>query len=122
MPRILLVEDHIGVRAVFEDILIDEGYEVDTTQTIRDGEELLRRSTYDLLIVDGQLPDGTGMVLADQAAKSDIPTLIVTGYDFTMRELTEDPERYNVLSKPIRSHELVEAVRTALERRQGDTD
>ena len=55
MPRILLIEDNIDVCTVFENILIDEGYEVDTTQTIRHGEEFLRCSTYDLLIADGRL-------------------------------------------------------------------
>jgi len=118
MPRILLIEDNIDVCTVFENILIDEGYEVDTTQTIRHGEEFLRCSTYDLLIADGRLPGGTGMLLADQVAKSDIPALIVTGYGFTMPELTKDPERYNILLKPIRSREFIAAVKAALEHRQ----
>ena len=115
MPRILYVEDDVDVRSAYEQVLIAEGYEVDATQTIRGGEELLRRSTYDLLIADGRLPDGTGEVLADQAAKLDIPALIVTGYAFIMRQLTKDPERYKVLLKPIRPEELLVAIAQALD-------
>jgi DNA-binding NtrC family response regulator len=96
MPRILLIEDDFDVRTVSEHILIDAGFQVDTTQTITAGRELLRCRTYDLVIADGRLPDGTGMELADEAAERDIPALIVTGYAFILRELTKCPGRYNV--------------------------
>jgi DNA-binding NtrC family response regulator len=120
MPRILLIEDDFDVRTVFEHILIDADFQVDTTQTITAGKELLRFRTYDLVIADGRLPDGTGTELADEAAERDIPVLIVTGYAFIMRELTKCPGRYNVLLKPMRPTELVVAVKATLEQRQPD--
>jgi DNA-binding NtrC family response regulator len=120
MPRILLIEDDIDVCPVFEHILLSEGYQVDSAQTMVAGRELLRHRVYDLVVADGRLPDGTGMEIADQAREKGIPSVIVTGYAFILRELAQNPDRYTVLLKPMRSVELLEAVTRALEDRQYD--
>jgi len=115
MPRILLVEDDIDVCTVLENILIDEAYEVDPTQTIRDGEEFLRCSTYDLLIADGRRRNGIGGSGGEIRYPCPDRDRIRLSYDGA----NQNPERYNALLKPIRRCELIEAVRAALERRPG---
>ena len=124
MARILLVEDDTNVRVIFEHVLFDAGYDVDATQTILGGEELLRRRDYDLIVADGRLPDGTGIALADRAKDKGIPALIATGYAFTLS--ADDPgvdlAKYNLLLKPVRPDELVEAVRKALNEEDGESE
>jgi DNA-binding NtrC family response regulator len=120
MPRILLIEDDADVRAVFEHILLAEGYEVDATGTITGGRGLLASRRYDLVLSDGRLPDGTGMELADQAAERDVPALIITGYAFILNELSREKEKYDFLLKPMRPPELVDAVNRALRRGRCD--
>ena len=77
MARILLVEDDPEVLLVFEQVLRDEAYEVDTSETFSGGRDHLELRHYDLLITDGRLPDGTGLGLADIAHGKSIPALIV---------------------------------------------
>ena len=116
MPRILLVEDDPGVRAVFEEILRGAGYDVDAAGTCAGGSELLRARDYDLLVTDGRLPDGTGVRLADEARLKEIATLIVTGYPFGLleRDRALDLTKYLVLRKPLRPEELLGEVALAL--------
>jgi DNA-binding NtrC family response regulator len=109
MSRILLVEDDHNVRVLLEHVLIDAGYEVDSTATVAEATSLLDSGvTYELLLADGRLPDGTGMALADLAQASGIKTLIITGYAFQLA--SQDLGRYEFLMKPVRPAELIEAI------------
>jgi DNA-binding NtrC family response regulator len=110
MGRILLVEDEYNVRVLLEHVLIDAGYEVDSAATVAEAKSLLDSVRYDLVLADGRLPDGTGMMLADQAEESGIKALIITGYAFQLAELG----RYEFLMKPVRPAELVGAIERIL--------
>jgi two-component system, NtrC family, response regulator HydG len=110
MPRILLVEDDTAVRLVLIEILFDAGYEVDAAQSLKAGAAILDGGPrFDLVITDYRLPDGNGMALVDKARRCSTPTLIITGDD---RDL--DPEKYAVLTKPMRPGAFLAAVRAAL--------
>jgi DNA-binding response OmpR family regulator len=108
MTRILLVEDDLDAQVLMEGVLIDGGYEVDVTDTEDSARDLLTYVAYDLVIVDARLPDGTGMAVADDARENDTKASIVTGCAFTLPHGTFD--RYEVLLKPFRPNELLDAV------------
>jgi DNA-binding NtrC family response regulator len=112
MTRILLVEDDHNVRVLLEHVLIDGGYVVDSTTTVAEAKSLLDSVGYELLLADGRLPDGTGMVLAEYAQASGVKTLIITGYAFQLA--SQDLGRYEFLMKPVRPAELIEAIDRAL--------
>ena len=82
--RILLVEDERDVRLILEHVLIDAGYAVDTAETASGARELLDGGSYDVLLADARLPDGTGMDLCDAAAELGVKCLVMTGYAFTL--------------------------------------
>lgn len=112
MSRILLVEDDPGVLALFEDVLLAAGYQVDTAETFRAADELLAFRDYALLLSDGWLPGGTGMTLADHAKLKGIPALIVTAY-IDKLQLPGSPiswANYAVLPKPITPNALIDGV------------
>ena len=111
MSRILVVVDDADVRFIVEHILLEAGYEVDATGTMNGGVEMLHRRTYDLVLADGKLPDGTGLDVADMAVGKGIKALIVTGYAFT---LPPDADRHEILLKPLRPREIVDAVERTL--------
>jgi DNA-binding NtrC family response regulator len=113
MPRILLVEDDANVRTLIEHVLLHEGYEVDTTGTASGGTELVRCRSYDLVVADGKLPDGTGMEVADAATERGMRAIIITGYAFTLP--IEDRDRYEVMLKPLRPGELISAIERVLQ-------
>ena len=70
----------------------------------------LERQSYDLLVTDARLPDGTGMKVADRAAGMGMWALIITGYAFAYPELS----RYAFLLKPIRPNELLTEIERML--------
>jgi len=115
MPRILMIEDDTDVRLLFENVLVDDGYEVDTAETVKAGCERLDHQPYDLVISDGRLPDGIGTTLADMARGKGIPAMIITGCALWLHEKGGvDLSSYNMLSKPVRPRELLKAVARTL--------
>lgn len=114
MPRILLVEDDPELRILVEHVLLDADYEVDSCETVEGGSELLERRGYDLVIADGRLQDGTGMMLADNARSRGIAALIMTGYAFVLQRAGIDLAQYDVLLKPISPEELLGSIEKAL--------
>jgi two-component system, NtrC family, response regulator HydG len=113
MARILLVEDDFDVRQVMEHVLIDGGHQVDKADAVPRAEQLLASRSYDLVLADGRLVNGTGMELADQAVEKGAAVLIVTGYAFDLPK--DGLKRFEYLLKPVSPNELIQAVDRALQ-------
>ena len=61
--RILLVDDHVDTCAALEKLLARRGHRVVTAHDVRSAIEAARGDSFDLLISDMGLPDGTGVEL-----------------------------------------------------------
>ena len=61
--RILLVDDHVDTCAALEKLLARRGHHVVTAHDVRSAIEAARSDSFDLLISDMGLPDGTGVEL-----------------------------------------------------------
>ncbi len=59
VARILLVEDEPVVRRLFTTILSADGFEVQSTGLKSEARRMLEESTFDLIVSDYTLPDGT---------------------------------------------------------------
>lgn len=114
MARILLVEDDEDVRTLLEHVLLAERYEVDAAATVEDARALLERNHYHLLLTDMALPDGTGLQIAEQASRRGTSSIILTAYAFRYPQAAL--ARFDVLLKPVRPAELLEAVSKVLQR------
>ena len=112
MQRILLVEDDPDLRMLLEHVLLGAGYEVDTAATVAAANAQLDDASYDLVLADGRLEDGTGMMVAEKAIAAGGKALIITGYAFDLPR--EQLGRYDYLLKPVRPSELLEEVARAL--------
>jgi DNA-binding NtrC family response regulator len=106
--RILFIEDDEDVRSLIEDLLLDEGYEVEGFERIAPALAKLASHRYDLVLTDGLLPDGTGLVVAARATQRAIPVLIFSG--FTDQLPQNELAKYTVLKKPGDLGRLVETV------------
>ncbi|HEV2548204.1 MAG TPA: response regulator, partial [Stellaceae bacterium] len=113
MARVLLVEDDLDVRPLLEHILLtDPQYEVTAVESVANATALLATQPFDLVVTDVNLPDGSGLRIADRAKEKGIRTLVITAYGLSLNP--GDLASYDYLLKPLRVHELLDAVRRAL--------
>lgn len=106
--RILLVEDDADLVPILSAVLRTEGYAVDIARTLADAHKCLGSPDYDLVIADLRLPDGNGLEIAERASTEGVKTAILSGYLHQLSPETAD--RYEVMVKPMRPVELIDAV------------
>ena len=79
--RILLVEDHEDTRGVLLRLMTRWGHKVTGVASLAQARETLAAGTFDLLLSDVGLPDGTGYdVVAALREKSAIPAVAMSGF------------------------------------------
>ena len=76
-PRILSVDNHEDTLVMLEQLLGAYGYELATTNTVREGVELARAEDFDLFLLDYRLADGTGKDLCKRIREFDPETPIL---------------------------------------------
>jgi len=79
--RILLVDDHQDTCTALERLLVRRGHLVAAAHNVRSAMEAAARNSFDLLISDIALPDGTGTeLMAYLHAISHIPGIAISGF------------------------------------------
>ena len=78
--KILLLEDDQILSESLADFLVRNGYDVDLALNMEEAEDLSFENTYDLYLLDINLPDGTGLELlqALRHAEDTTPTIFIT--------------------------------------------
>ncbi|MGD1019091.1 MAG: sigma-54 dependent transcriptional regulator [Verrucomicrobiia bacterium] len=82
IEKILIVEDDKSLRKCLEESLRNKRYSVFPAGSLREARELLARETFDVLVTDLRLPDGTSLdLLKELAARPQRPlTIVMTGH------------------------------------------
>lgn len=82
MDKLLIVEDDPSLN---EGLVFDlelDNYQVDSAFNLEDAERKIKSNHYDLIVLDGNLPDGSGFSLCKSIKeKSDTPVIFLTGKD-----------------------------------------
>ncbi len=82
MTRLLFVEDDEALSLGIEFTLKEEGYEVLRAASLQAGKNIFENEDLDLIILDINLPDGSGYSLCKYIrTKSDIPIMFLTALD-----------------------------------------
>jgi excisionase family DNA binding protein len=81
-PRILVVDDEVGIRELLSKTLALAEYDVDLAPDGRLALEKLRLFQYDLLITDLKMPgvDGLSVIRETRRFHPELPIVIITGY------------------------------------------
>ena len=85
MHKILLIEDDITLGNGIRLALQNASLQISLCHTLAEGRNVLDRECFDLLILDINLPDGSGLDLLNEVRKiSAIPIILLTANDMEM--------------------------------------
>ena len=116
--KIFLLEDDDAIGTGLKYSLEKEKYEVCHVKTKKDAMDILGKESFDLCILDINLPDGNGYdVCRSVKEKEDVPVIFLTASDAEVNvvmglEMGAD----DYICKPFRINELMARIRTVLRR------
>jgi DNA-binding response OmpR family regulator len=117
--RILLVDDEPGLRRTLSDRLRKEGYGVETAANGVIASEMARKSDYDLIILDLNLPAKNGLAVCQELRRDgkNVAVLMLTARDGVADKITGlklGADDY--MTKPFESAELMARIEALLRR------
>jgi DNA-binding NtrC family response regulator len=118
--KVLILDDDSAVRELLVAVL-DDQYEVSQADSAAALQKLFPLDPPDVVLLDVQLPDASGMDLLPQIKKNwpDTEVILLSGHG-TITMAVEAGKRgaYNFLSKPFENEKLLADVKCAIERKE----
>jgi two-component system, cell cycle response regulator len=117
---VLVVDDELFFRRLYADLLISNGYQVETVASGEDAVVRLRAGGIDLAVIDLVMPGIDGLEVLEQARQLENPpeVILATGHatvETAITALKKGARDY--LVKPFDPAELLHVVRTCVEQR-----
>lgn len=125
MVKILVIEDNARMLQAIRDVLASEHHTVDCVNNAKDAMHLLSSFTYDVMIVDWEMPDMSGVEFIKdfRSGGGNTPVLMLTGRSATSDKVFGlDCGADYYLTKPLDSMELLGFVRASLRRTPQPTE
>lgn len=116
--RILVVDDEPDLRTLYELTLLREGYLVDAAATVQEAQALLVQQSFDLVITDMRLPDGTGIDLLKgvRAQQRRERCIVITAYGSAENAVESlKAGAFDYLTKPVDLKQFRGVVAAALQ-------
>ena len=115
--KILIIDDSTELRSLLESILPYSGYRAVSATSGQDGLALAEQMRPDLILLDLELPDTTGLEVLEALEQQDlsIPTIMMTGYG--SEGVASDALRLGALGylvKPFTTEEVLSSIERAL--------
>ena len=119
MLSILFVEDDDTIAMGVEYSLKQDGFQVSLANRLEEARDLLKRQSFDLVLLDLGLPDGSGYALCKEIrAAGDMPIIILSARDEEASiVLGLDLGADDYITKPFRLRELISRMKAVLRRR-----
>ena len=118
-PLVLVVDDEISLQTLIFDAL-DPDYRIITAHNGREGVDKAAKIKPDIILMDVMMPDMGGYdairLLQNNTETRNIPVVVMTAQNFddsTMQLIKQESNVAVFLSKPFRTKQLREAVKTA---------
>ena len=119
MKRILIVEDDAMIASGLVYALEQEGYTITHSKTVNETEAALAQNRFDLVILDMQLPDGTGFDARQKIRDTAVIFLTVVDDEGNIvRAFEGGADDY--ITKPFRLRELLVRIKRTLNTQGGD--
>ncbi len=109
MAKILIVEDDRNTLSGLEEILSEEGYEVEGVESAKKALKSLANDKFNILLTDLKMPDMSGMELYERSlpVAPEMKTIVMTAYS-SVKDAVEAMKKgvYEYLTKPLDLDEL----------------
>ena len=123
--RILVIDDDEGMCYTLTRMVEEEGHEVQSADTLKEGLEMIRSGRFDVVFLDVRLPDGSGIqaIPRVQTIASPPEIIIVTGYgDKDGAKTALKSGVWDYIEKPARIDALRLSLKRALQYRRQNTN
>lgn len=119
--HILIVDDELAQLASLEELMDLSGYSVKTANGGIKAIEHLHNTSFDVILLDLNMPQGSGFDVIDYVIANEIPVKVIvvsgeTDFDSTKRALKQGA--YDFIKKPYIPDELLSTVKNATQRKQ----
>ena len=125
-PHILVVDDEPDIRDLLQEILEDEGYDVETAENGEAARQAYRQHQPNLILLDIWMPDVDGITLLKEwteEGKLSVPVIMMSGHG-TVETAVEATRlgAYDFIEKPLSLAKLLLTVEQALENYKDSRD
>ena len=117
MAKILIIEDDLTFSQILEGFLQKHDHRPTAAHDVKKSLKLLSQETYDLLLVDYRLPDGTGLDVLTQVREqgATVPVIIMTSFnDVRTAVKSIRMGAFDYITKPVNPEELLMLIENAL--------
>lgn len=122
MANILVVDDEVGIRELFSEILSDEGYSVTLAANSAEARQAIKSCHPDVVLLDIWMPDTDGIsLLKEWASQGPLPCPIIMMSGHANIDMAVEATKFGAftfLEKPTSIKTLIDTLRTALTVRQ----
>jgi two-component system, NtrC family, response regulator PilR len=118
VPRILVVDDEAHIRELLEITMIKMGLDVDSAENLATAKKYFAQNNYALVLTDMRLPDGLGLELVEEVAKSNknTPIAVITAFGSTDNAVIAlKAGAFDYVTKPVSLDQLKKLVTSALQ-------
>ena len=120
--KILVVDDEADIRRLLQEILSEEGHDVDVAADAAQARAARARSAPDLVLLDIWMPDTDGITLLREwsnDARNDCPVVMMSGHG-TVETAVEATRlgAFDFIEKPLSLAKLLPTVKRALDARR----
>ncbi|NPA39996.1 MAG: sigma-54-dependent Fis family transcriptional regulator [Thermodesulfobacteria bacterium] len=116
-PQILVVDDDPNIRALLEQILEEEEYEVDLAKNGKEAEEKIKNNVYSVILADVKMPGMSGLELLEVKNKVCPGTsfIIITAYG-SIKSAVDAVKKgaFDYITKPFEPEDIVRIVKLAI--------
>jgi two-component system response regulator VanR len=120
MNRILIIEDESKIQEILTEFLREYGYETSSAYDGVEGLDMLRKHTYDLVLLDIMMPKIDGFATLELLRQiSDVPVIIITALEEEEHQIKGfDLKADDYITKPFSMNLVIRRIDAVLRRKQ----